>query len=149
MLGMKGSVYIIPDENKILEDEFYQEVKKDHIEAFIAFSDKYKLDYNFTSEDSTTAPYVVAKDGHLVVKIEEDSGLVVCYIPKVVTDRQANWIHANSEKITKYTLVGGFGLKEAANGNDAVRIKGLDNIIRACDIRNMYYEKKEVDKYVR
>lgn len=148
-MGMKGSVYIIPNENKILEDEFYQEVIKDHIEAFNAFSDKYKLDYNFTSEDSTTAPYVVAKDGHLVVKIEEDSGLVVCYIPKVVTDRQANWIHANSERIAKYTLVGGFGLKAEVNGKDAVKIKGIDNIIRACDIRNIYYEKKEVDNYVR
>lgn len=148
-MGKKGSVYIIPNENKILEDEFYHEVIKDHIEAFLAFSDKYKQDYNFTSEDSTIAPYVVAKDGHLVVKIEEDSGLVVCYIPKVVTDRQVNWIHANSEKITKYTLVGGFGLKEDDNGKDAVRIKGIDNIIRTCDIRNMYYEKKEVDKYVR
>lgn len=148
-MGKKGCVYIIPDENKILEEEFYQEVIKDHIEAFIAFMDKYKLDYNFTSRDSTTAPYVVAKDGHLVVKIEEDSGLVVCYIPKVVTDRQVNWIHSNSGKIDKYTLVGGFGIKEDNNEKDVVRIKGIDNIIRACDIRNMYYEKKEVDKYVR
>lgn len=148
-MGKRGSIYIIPDENKILEDVFYYEIEKDHLEGFIEFSDKYKLNYNFTIDDSVTAPYIVAQDGHLVIKIEESSGLVCCYIPKIVTDRQDNWIHKNSYKFEKYKIIGGFGLRDESSKEKPIEIEGLDKIIRTCDKRNMLYEKKEVDKYVR
>lgn len=144
----KGSVYIIPDENKILEEEFYHEVIKDHLEAFVKFSKKYKLGYEFSEEDSQLAPFIIASEGHLVIKTEDDSGLIVCYIPIVVTDRQNNWIHSNSNKFEKYTFIGGFGLNSDANHDESLRIKGLDNIMRVCDKRNINYEKKEVDNYV-
>lgn len=145
----RGSVYIIPDENKILEDEFYQEILKDHIEALIEFSKKYNLNYNFTEEDSVNAPYVIAQDGHLVIKIEESSGLVCCYIPKVVTDRQNSWIHNNSQKLKKYRIVGGFGLEDTNIKKKPKEINGLDDIIRICNKRNMFYERKEVNIYAR
>lgn len=148
-MGRRGSVYIVPDENKILTDEFFVEVQKDHIEAFIKFDEKFKIGYNFQAEDTLIAPYQVASDGHLVIKFEEDSKTAICYIPKVVTDRQNNWIHAHSDKLMKCKLIGGFGLKDRVSPQEAIKINGLDNIIRICDKRNMFYEKKEDDNYVR
>lgn len=147
-MARKGSVYIIPDENKILEEEFYYEVVKEHLEAFIDFSKKYKLNYNFTESDTQIAPFVIASEGNLVVKIEEESGIIVYYIPEIVTDRQNNWIHTNINKFQKYAFIGDFILNNNNNFEEAQRVKGIENIVKICDKRNINYEKKEDDNYV-
>ena len=51
----RGKVTIVPDENQILLDEYTKEIKKNHLEAFIDFSKKFKSEYNFTSENNQYA----------------------------------------------------------------------------------------------
>ena len=46
----RGKVTIVPDENQILLDEYTKKIKKNHLEAFIDFSNKFKalVGSNFT-----------------------------------------------------------------------------------------------------
>lgn len=46
-MSKRGKLYIIPDENQIIEEEFSRYVSKEHLEGLIEFSDKYKLGYDF------------------------------------------------------------------------------------------------------
>ena len=83
----RGKVTIVPDENQILLDEYTKEIKKNHLEAFIDFSNKFKLGYNFTSDDYQYAPEQLARDGHLILKTIDDQKTAIFYIPEVVTNR--------------------------------------------------------------
>lgn len=83
----RGKVTIVPDENQILLDEYTKEINKSHLEAFIDFSNKFKLGYNFTSDDYQYAPEQLARDGHLILKTIDDQKTAIFYISEVVTNR--------------------------------------------------------------
>lgn len=68
---MKNCVYIIPNEDKISDSEFYMEAATNHLPCFQAFSDKYGLGYHFGNGDYQEAPLTFDKEEHLVVKIED------------------------------------------------------------------------------
>ena len=50
-MNERGNVIIIPDENQILTREYKKEIFQNHLEAFIAFADKFKLGYHFSNDD--------------------------------------------------------------------------------------------------
>lgn len=75
--------------------------------------------------------------------------MVVVYIPKVVTDRQNIWIHSHEPFFNQHNYVGAFVIQKENDPEDVKTEKGLDNIIRICDRRNLFYEKKEVDNNAR
>jgi len=145
----RGKIYIIPDENQIIEEEFMREIVKNHLDGIREFSEKYQLGYNFTDDSYQEAPCILASLGHMVVKTSDDASLVVCYIPRVVTDRQNMWIHNHESLLQQNKFVGSFLIKEKANYKELDSINGLDQLIRVCDKRNLFYEKKEVDENAR
>lgn len=137
---MKNCVYVIPSD-KISDSEFYMETEMNHLPCFQAFSDKYELGYHFNDGDYQEAPLNLAKDGHLVVKIEQTSKLFICYYPKVITDRQDNWIHDNMALMMNYPTIGCYAIKESDNIEDIKIVEGMNAIIHEADRRNLAYEK--------
>lgn len=138
---MKNCVYIIPDENKIDDSDFYMETAKNHLPCFQAFSDKYRLGYHFRNDEYQEAPLNLAKDGHLVIKIEETSKSFICYYPKVITDRQNNFLHNNIMLMMKYSTIGCYAIKDNDNIEDIKIIEGMNAIMHEADRRNLLYDK--------
>lgn len=145
----RGSVYIIPDENQILDDCFYKEIEKSHLSAIKEFSDYYHLGYKFGDDEYHEAPCILALDGHLVVKIENSCSNALIYIPEVVTDRQNIWLHNERENLLKFSIIGGFKLNKADGIDNLEGIMGLDNIIKEADRRNIIYNKRKDEEDVR
>ena len=140
----RGKVTIVPDENQILLDEYTKEINKSHLEAFIDFSNKFKLGYNFTNDDYQYAPEQLARDGHLIVKTIDDQKTAIFYIPEVITDRQMEWFDYHKYDFMKDDLVGAFSMKKGASAD---QIYGLEDIAKEVRKKyNMY--GKEDDKNV-
>ena len=73
----RGSVIIIPSEEKIEDDYFEEYIDMNHLEGFQKFSDKYNLGFKFVDYDYQEAPIRIAKDGHLVVKTIKDMDVAI------------------------------------------------------------------------
>lgn len=145
----RGCVYIIPDENQILDDCFYREIEKSHLSAIKEFSYYYNLEYEFGKDEYHEAPCMLALDGHLVVKIENTCSNVILYIPEVVTDRQNIWLHNQRENFLNYSTIAGFKLNKEDGIYNAKEMLGLDNIIREADRRNIIYGKRKEEENAR
>ncbi len=81
-----------------------------------------------------------------MVKIEESSKLFICYYPKVITDRQNNWIHDNMMLMMKYPVLGCYAIKNNDNLEDIKTVEGMNVIIHEADRRNLLYEKTRMVK---
>lgn len=141
----RGKVTIVPDENQILLDEYTKEIKKTHLEAFIDFSNKFKLGYNFTRDDYQYAPEQLARDGHLILKTIEDQKTAIFYIPKVVTNRQIEWFEYNKFELLHNDLIGAFSINSDKEKSE--QIYGLSEINKEIRRKNILY-RKEVENHV-
>lgn len=143
----KGSVYIIPNDN-ILEDSFFCEVIKEHLEGFQAFADRYQLGYHFIPTDYQDAPCLLALDGHLVVRIEEQSSSMIFYIPSEVSDRQIMWLQQHRDMTLNYTTVGGYSLDKSKDNKIDGILYGIDSIIQKASFNNIFYNKRKGEQNV-
>ena len=124
----RGIVYIIPDENKIIEECYSESIQSSHLPAIQNFCDKYKLGYHFRKEQYQDAPYFMAIDGHFVIKTLEDESVVFFYIPKFVTERQLMWFYHNKYKFEKYGLVSACTVSGDKDNVQIEEFNGLDNV---------------------
>lgn len=112
-MNHRGKLLVIPNEEKILQEFFEWKVEqgKSHTLGLQKFSDIYSLGYQFEEEDYQKAPCDIAASGHMVIKTEEDSSLVIFYLPEKVTDRQYNYIYNHQSELCSYVQVNGYSLK--------------------------------------
>ena len=137
----RGRVIIIPDERKIIQDEYQKKINKSHLEALREFSNIYKLGYDFQNGDYQTAPILLGEEGHLILKTLDDSKTAIFYMPELVTERQIMWLEYNGVDYRNYDLIGAFLL----NGTEEPdQITGYLNVIKEARKRNRKY-MKEVD----
>lgn len=148
-MRMRGKLYIIPDENQILQEVFYRDVQKDHLKAIQEFSDQFKLGYHFQADEYQEAPCMVALDGHLLVKTEENASLAVCYLPERVTDRQNIWLYEHRLEFSQYRMVGGYKLSSGTGKSNIETVHGIDELLVEANKRNMKCKERKDDKYVR
>lgn len=141
----RGKVTIIPDENQILADEYTKNINKNHLEAFIDFSNKFNLGYSFTYNDYQYAPEQLARDGHLILKTIDGQKTAIFYIPKVVTDRQVEWFEYNKFDFLHADLIGAFSIN--GDEEESEQIYGLAEINKEIKRKNILY-RKEVDNNV-
>ena len=145
MIKERGKVIIIPDEKKILQEEYKEDINGSHTEAYQHFSDKFQLGHQFALTEYQETPLIIARDGHLTVKTVEETGLFILYIPRVVTDRQIDWLYKNMDKIKKYSTIGGYAISK----EEPIIIEGFDSIIKIANKRNMIQDRKEEEENVR
>lgn len=143
---MKNSLYIISNDK--LNDTFYKEVMN-HLDGMKEFMTKHGIKYDLSEDDYQETPVALARDGHLVVKFEETSNIVVFYIPRVVNDEQNKWLYYNMNKFANRNIIGGFVISHDETEDKLDEVTGLDKIIRIMNKRNMLYEKKEDEENAR
>lgn len=145
----RGSIYIIPDEEQILDDLFYKEVEKSHLSAIKDFVSRYKLGYSFKDDEYHEAPCILASDGHMIIKIDNLFSNVIFYIPEFVTDRQNIWTHNNVNLLMGYKSISGYKVKKDNDKYITNEIEDLNNIIKAINHGNILYNKRGRDRHVR
>lgn len=147
-MGMDyGKLIIIPDENQVLGGVFETNIRSSHLTGIQEFCDKYKLGYKFRNEEYQDAPCRLALDGHLILKtVEQGSGgVMICYIPPLVTDNQAMWISSQNFSFDKYSYVGAYAIDEEQFDDKQIsykEVEGMDNIIKVINQKNMLYNKQ-------
>ncbi len=144
----RGKIYIIPNDD-ILADYFIEDVNNSHLDAIINFSKKYKLGYEFDAADYNKAPSVLALNGHLVVKTEDDANLAVFYLPDVITDRQIMFLYQQKNLFAKYATVGAYSFDNSDNFENYEEIYGIDNILKKASNKNLFYTKKDGENNAR
>lgn len=139
-MNERDRVIIIPDENQILTREYIKEIVQNHLEGFMAFSDKFKLGYHFTMNDYQNAPEQLAKAGHLIIKEIKETQSVVLFIPDFVTDRQLEWYEFHKYDYLNYKMIGAYSM---SLNSDAEQIYGLSEITKEIKRKNILYNKKD------
>lgn len=141
----RGSVIIIPSEDKIEDNYFQADIDMNHLDGFQEFSNKYNLGYSFSLDDYQEAPIQIAKDGHFIIKTIKDLDVALFYIPQVVTKRQVDWLNENIEQFRFFQKIGGFSIEN--NDLEPERIHGYYNLTN--EIKEHISNIKEGERNVR
>ena len=110
----RGKVWIIPNDD-IIQPLYFSEVSNgvSHIKALQEFSNIYRLGMNFSMDDYQQAPIDISKLGHLVIKSDDDSKILIFYIPEIITDRQLEFFQNNEMTYSNtYPKIGGYVIDE-------------------------------------
>lgn len=138
----KGYVYIIPDENQILNDCFLEEVYPSHLKGIQKFCDMYQLGYQFEESQYNDAPCILSLDGHMVIKTLEDISIAIFYLPEFVTDRQAMWFFQHQNQFSHYQLIQAAIISGDKNHIQKKSIHGLTEVQKYVSQSNFAYSKK-------
>ena len=143
-----GELYIVPDENKILGGVFQKKISNNHLMGIQEFSDKYKLGYHFKSDDYQEAPCILAKDGLLVAKTVDDAGILIFYVPEVISDNQCMWYSENMNLFSKYSTIGAYLVKSDENGCHIIEDSDLNvnQLYLMMNQKNMLYGNDKFHK---
>lgn len=133
---MRGKVVIVPDERQILADSFSEDIPYalDHAMAYQDFSDKYNLGLNLSNDSSQAASLQVTQLGHFSYKTEDNSNIIIFYLPEVITDQQMGYFDNHRMDFMKYDLIGAFSL----NGEEQESIQKLHGL---AEIRKVMRDK--------
>lgn len=85
----------------------------------------------------------MAHEGHVVIKTVDDAGMMICYLPELVTDNQNMWFYEHMNFFNQYSSVNGFQIVSV--DDDTYRgdkLHGLDAIMREINQRNILSSKK-------
>ncbi len=134
----RGKLFIIPDEEQILQGLFEYSVEqgKSHTKGIQVFSDMYQLGYQFSEEDYQEAPCLIASMGHMVMKTDDDTSLAIFYLPERITERQNNWIYENQPMLNTYVHVNAY----SKNGNKWDALHGMYEIKLEANRKNCEIE---------
>ena len=109
-MNIRGNLWIIPDENQLNCPVYHEEIIKglSHTDGIMEFIRKNKLPIPLSSIDSRSGPLKMAELGHMVVKTEDNSGMLIFYIPAKITQNQWDWFLDNRLMFGKYQYIGAF-----------------------------------------
>lgn len=129
-MNHRGKLWIIPDEGQMIQPLFEKEVAlgENHTKKIQEFSDMYQLGFQFKSDDYQEAPCKIAELGHMVVKSEDSSGLVIFYLLERITDRQLEWVYQNEMILSKYSVIGAYNLQKTSDEVKWENFYGMDKI---------------------
>lgn len=143
-----GELYIVPDENKILGNVFHKKISNNHLMGIQEFSDKYKLGYHFEKGEYQEAPCILARDGMLVAKTVDSAGILIFYIPEIISDNQCMWYRENMMLFSKYSTIGAYFVKDTENGYhiDEKSDMNVNQLYLILNQKNMLYDKNKIGK---
>lgn len=112
------------------------------------FSDKYKLGYHFEKGKYQEAPCILERDGMLVVKTVDSAGILIFYIPEIISDNQCMWYSENMMLFSKYSTIGAYLVKDDGNGYhiDEKSDINVNQFYLILNKKNMLYDKNKFGK---
>lgn len=134
-----GQLYVIPDENKIMGSVFHRKIRTSHLDGIQEFSDLYHLGYQFDKDQYQDAPCLLALDGNFIVKAVDDVGILICYIPELVTDCQCMWFYNQLGLFKNYSTIYAYSLNCSDNSYQVNEICGQVQVMQVLNKRNMLY----------
>ena len=140
---MRVEVGIIPDERQILTDFFGREIYygEDHADVYQEFSNKYHLGYSFSRNDSQYASLEIARIGHFSYKIENDSGILIFYLPEKVTNRQQDYFMQHLYEFSQWKMIGAYSI-ENIDGEEVIQsLHGLNEIKEKVQNKNSFFNQ--------
>lgn len=148
-MNKRGSLWIVPDENQILQPVFFRKIENgiSHTSEIRNFVNIYEMGLEIDETDYHEGPCTVAKLGNLVIKSDDDVSQLIFYIPEKITNNQIQFILNNQFLFSKYQVVGGYSLKHLDdNGVVWKKIHGLNEITMECNLKNIKYQHIENKK---
>lgn len=122
---------------------FSREVISGHLEGIQEFCDIYQLDYHFNKDEYQEAPCILAKDGHVVVKTVDRSGILICYLPEVITDNQNMWFYENNHFFPNYSIIGGFQIRLSDEEYVVEELHSMNLVMKQVNRGNLLYHKNQ------
>ena len=132
-----GKVIIITGDN--IDTPIYEEdIFTSHIDYIRSFANDNNIEASL--ESSQEGACEMARLGHVVVKVENNSDLCISYLPKVITDRQRDWF-LNNYRFENHMVEGAFSL----NDDTFIKINGKNNILKEVERKNRLYERSDIN----
>lgn len=109
----RGKLWIIGNETIFLPVyEYKVQNGYSHTLGLIDFICKNQLPIDVEEQEYHEGPCKLAEAGHLVIKADEASSLLVFYIPEYVTDEQLNFVFSHQLEFQTYVVIGAFSRKD-------------------------------------
>lgn len=98
-------------------------IGNNHNSAILEYVNDNNLPIKINLDDYHTGPCLMAELGYLVIKSENNSSLLVFYIPKNISKDQLEWFFSNQYIFLQFVKIGAYSLN-----NEWQEIYGIDNI---------------------
>ena len=107
----RGDLWIIPFDP---EEAYHVDVfmGQEHTEGLIDFVKRNALPLDIKLDDYREGPCLLASLGYMVVKSENDSSILVYYIPEMISENQRDWFIEHRYLEMEYIKIGGYSLNE-------------------------------------
>lgn len=144
-MNERGMLWIIPDENQIMQPLFVKKIEEgiSHTKEMLNFVETFQIPVNFQESDYHEAPCMLAEMGHLVIKSADTASQLIFYLPKDITFRQIEYLINNQMVFMNYQKVGAYSIRNLENGEIVWKnLHGLDEVMKEARIKNSIYDRK-------
>ena len=106
----RGDLWVIPFDS---EENYHIDILigQEHTEGLIDFVRRNSLPLDIKVDDYHEGPCLLASLGYMVVKSENDSSILVYYLPETISENQRDWFIDHRYLGIEYTKIGGYSLK--------------------------------------
>ncbi|HIS39221.1 MAG TPA: hypothetical protein IAB45_06955 [Candidatus Onthousia faecavium] len=138
-------VVIVPDEEQISNSEVknYSLDLDYHVKAYQKFSDDNNLDFEFTEDESHLAALLIAGLGHFNYKTEEEMGLLIFYLPEIITNRQLTYFQEHKNEYENYKQIGAYLIRKMDDDIFTDEVYGVNDIEREMIKRNKIFKEEK------
>ena len=107
----RGDLWVIPFDS---EENYHIDILigQEHTEGLIDFVRRNSLPLDIKVDDYHESPCLLASLGYMVVKSENDSSILVYYIPEMISENQRDWFIEHRYLEMEYIKIGGYSLNE-------------------------------------
>lgn len=90
----------------------------------------------------------MVSDGMLVAKTVDSAGILIFYIPEIISDNQCMWYRENMMLFSKYSTIGAYFVKDTENGYhiDEKSDMNVNQLYLILNQKNMLYDKNKIGK---
>ena len=144
-MNERGTLWIIPDENQIMQPIYMKKVGEgiSHTKEMLNFVKTFQVPVYFQESDYHEAPCMMAEIGHLIIKSADEVSKLIFYLPKEITTRQIEYLMTHQMEFMNYQKIGGYSMRIIEDGEIVWKnLHGIEEVMREVKIKNSIYERK-------
>ena len=78
-----------------------------------------------------------------MVKTVDRSGILICYLPEVITDNQNMWFYENNHFFPNYSIIGGYQIRLSDEGYVVEELHSMNLVMKQVNRGNLLYHKNQ------